>query len=433
MFEDFELDLSLLRTAASSEERRRVFRGLALRYHPDKQWHQLSEDRPASRPFQELLEAYRDCSRQDVEDWQQDETDQQKLCSIGFRDVVHGVAFGLDGETMLACGDPGCFRIWRRRQRHIAGWTAARLVGEIRLHDTVLALGMLDDSRILIAAGAHVELWSLCNLYEPEFQDEMLARVFSVATSAEACRFAAGSCDGDVRIWSTLTDSVQDEACLQHPPEGSRSCAKCMDFAHLGHTLIVGGGSQMSLWRFDGFEWEAWTTLEVNPGLEVIYCLDVSDSVFAVGGLGGLVSMHRLPRCSHAADAICLDSIIDEPQLFRHSSREDVAVNAVSLSRGGIRLASAASDCSIILWHCPSQCIIARFEHSLPKDKFCCLNTATLNAVQFSPDDSALVAGGYDCHVTVWRLPIALSINASAEKFFRDECSFLPSVCVGAG
>lgn len=98
-------------------------------------------------------------------------------------------------------------------------------------------------------------------------------------------------------------------------------------------------------------------------------------------------------------------------RVFVHSNDEGTSVNAVCFCPGGAHLVSAGSDCRIRLWHLASMAVVACFEHVLPKERFCCLNTATINAVAVSHDGSSLAAGGYDCALTVWQLPQVFGIS----------------------
>jgi len=293
----------------------------------------------------------------------------------------------------------------------------------------------LGKSWVAVAAGTFVETWCLNGLQcinALDLQDRML----SLAVETKGLRLAAGSEMGQVHVlcWCQEVQEFEHESVLQHT-----SCAESVAFSLEGRVLAAGGGSAASLWQNCSGAWRAWKCCEAESGPRDIYSLCISDDVVVVGGTGGAVSVWDIsPRtfghedkestkttpddctCSYTeglandddlarpwSDEECGIGILAHPSTYTlaHSQECSVAVNAVCLSQDDRHLASAGTDCSILLWHLLSREILASFTHRLPRDGFCCLRTATINDVQFSPDGASLVAGGYDSVVRVWSLP----------------------------
>lgn len=434
-------DLEHLRALPTQEERRREFRRLALRYHPDKAAAPEKKDE-ATRLFQELLVA-RDGGEENLtEAWAQPEgVGACRLCVLPQRDVVHGVAFAGGGHTVAACGDSSRLMLWTGLEGLAAeAWRFPQRRAQLDdVEGTALAVAFLGEGRIAVALGNSVVIWEAAPVSTPDSRLDVEARALSLAVDSQNGRLAAGTEAGRIWIWKwqEAHRHCRLEAKLTQTP-----LVECVAFGCDGILLSGGGNSSLLIWRRHGIAWNACATLGSWQCPEVMYSVDVVGDFIAAGGAGPRVPiwtrLAEISRRTETESSACDDhdasdasswafpsdgedddsdksfateqgsdsvSTLQPPDMFAsHSSDMTVTVNAVSLCPGGQRLATGGSDCRIMLWQLPGLTVLTTFVHSLPPGG-CNLATATINHLRISPDGAVLAAGGYDMRISIWRLP----------------------------
>lgn len=414
-------DIRRLQSAVGVDVRKRIFRSLALRCHPDR-FFDDSERAEATQLFQNLVNI-RDEASQAYRSHMIgvfDSSGTSRLCVLRQRDVVHGLTFSQSGHTAASCGDSGRLMLWKRLS---GSWDFAQAHAEIKLSAcTALAVAFLSNSYVAVVAGKSMEVWHTSegtrNLIE-----HFGARAMSIAASWNSGYLAVGLEDGSVQIWHWCDEqqTLHDDAELHHVPVVDGVSWGCG-----GDILGVAGGATVSVWHQHTGEWEKLATLAAWQSSCKFFCVAMTGMYCAAGGTDGFLAVWRVCQgldseaCASPStpcdgtDASDVDSCsstasgLDNGQeliFFRkHSWDERVAVNSVSLDSSGRCLASGGTDSRVILWCIRSQDLIAIFTHHLTLGS-CSLCTATVNATQFAPDGKTLIAGGYDGMVTFWKVP----------------------------
>jgi len=426
-------DLQRMRSASSPEARARIFRELALRCHPDKFAEEMNKVE-ATRTFQKLMMAREESQRVPkaaVAEVSTDKEGRPPVCTLKQGDVVHGVAFSPSGERVASCGDSGRLCIWRAVSHD---WRLSCLHTRIDLEsDTALAVAFLAEMQLAVAIGECIEVWSLEDVART-FTETLESRVRSLVASNVCAYLAAGTELGLVKVW--LWCQEQRKLHIVGVLD-NKFAVNEMAWAVSGRMLAVAGGSQVSLWYEGDADWNLLASLRIAVDLCEFFCVDVVDSLCAVGGASGIVavwSLHDTPGglanspaerdvdsnecCSIASMTDSNASLVESSQptdavhadggplifVAMHATDERFAVNSVSLTSDGRFLVSGGADCRLLLWCLYSQAVVGVFSHRLPPGG-CCLCTATVNAVCVSPNCMTMLVGGYDGVVTMWSIP----------------------------
>jgi len=404
-----ESELHQLWVARSADDRERLFRSLALRCHPDK----FSDDSckaQATRIFQRLMEI-RARVRRSTEEYSICSTDSDGCPPLGVlrqRDVVHGLAFQASGTMAASCGDSGRLVVWK----YLGDWEFTLANVEIELEgSTALATTFLGESHIAVTTGMLIEVWCLQKV-EQRCAVTLEDRVLSLAASGS--QLAGGTEKGFVQIWywCDRQKKLRHRSKLSHEP-----IVDGLAWALEGEAVAAVGGSTITVWRQCGGEWRPYTSFGFPRSSCQLFDVDIAGCYCAAGGTDGVAAVWHLG--SAVVDDCVMESCSSEfgssPSsckshedvlLFvaKHSAFENVVVTCVGMSSDSRHLASGGSDCRVVLWCTHDQAIVGVFHHRLPPGG-CCLCTASINALQFSPDGKQLLAGGYDGMVTVWNVP----------------------------
>jgi WD40 repeat protein len=419
-------DLDSLRMAPSAEARERIFRSLALHFHPDK-FPKDCDKAAATQAFQALLMA-REAAQRASAVIAEKSVDSEGLPPISVMkqgDIVHGLAFSPCGEVMASCGDSGSLCICQSVFCDCRlNSSCVRIELDEEFSKTAIAVVFLSATQIAVAAGRCVEVWCLrdkanvCTL-------ALEGRVVSLAVAEVSLRLAAGVEDGAVHIldWNQQSGQLHIASTFENQCPLNE-----LVWAFGGKMIVVAVGSQVSLWQECESEWQLSVSLSYDADPCELFCIDVAGLVCAAGGASGKVAVWTLHRPTENSTKSWADSIesmahsshsiressdgrndplVDSGSLVfiaTHSADDRHAVNSVDLSSDCRFLVSGGADCRVLLWCLYNKTILRVFFHRLSFGG-CCLCTATVNTVRIAPHGNTIFAGGYDGLVTIWRMP----------------------------
>jgi len=240
----------------------------------------------------------------------------------------------------------------------------------------------------------------------PEASFDVGSRILSLKATSETHQVAVGSEDGHV-TFLRVTDSYDGREFEFEEDFRRTGCVESLCFSGDGRLLFAGGsGPQLHVWSRAGpagdMDWQSCAILQPDDdsGPYDIYSIACQLGRCAVSGTGGCAVVWGVD----IEETLPLSSIC---MRLHHSKDERTAVNGVAFTAIHGCLITAGSDCRAVVWDVASRTPVHVYEHQLPAGSVRNLNTATINALDVSPDGATFIAGGYDCQVTVWQSPPA--------------------------
>ncbi len=242
--------------------------------------------------------------------------------------------------------------------------------------------------------------------------------VTDVAFSPDGQLLAAGSTDGQVRLWSSQTGE------LEQVFEGHQRPVNSVEFSPDGALLAVGViDTRVYVWRVA--EGSLFTTLDGNPGavrdLEFHpagrwLAVAAANEVWIWDPINRTVEDRRTYPGGHVSDVafapdgrllaiaagdhtVWIQRLEEEQTLLRLGGRTE-PINAVGFSPDGRLVAAAGQDNQLMIWRLspePGDGLAAEAIRILHHRDW-------VSDVDFSADDSFLAASSYDGILTVWEI-----------------------------
>ena len=325
-------------------------------------------------------------------------------------------------------------------ERLVAQWGQAGLENKLRSHldwlRKVLPRGYAGgnilnwllhlSSDLTEADFSHLGVWQAClqghtvqdvdfsgaDLRGSVFTDSFGA-ISSVAFSPDGHFLAAGTVDGQVRLWR----AADGEALLTC--QGQYIISVC--FSPDGNILASGeGNSSIQLWDVSGSletgQGQCLQTLQGHTQPISSLCFSPRGNILASGADDWCVRLWDVTKLGDVGGGQCL-------QILSGHTR---AVHSVAFSPDGTILASGGGDKTVRLWD------MTKPQNRIDKTPFQILrgHDGTVNSVCFSPDGQILASGSDDWTVRLWGVSNPQEVNAGRSlQILRGHTKAIQSLC----
>lgn len=325
----------------------------------------------------------------------------QALNLAGHTDLIWDVAFSEDGRYLATAGQDGTVLVWDAR----TGKEVQRLADGDK---AVTGVDFGPDEQI---ATAHQD--NLARIWDLRTGTHKLLFghrdwVWDVAFSRNGQYLATASFDGTVKLWNA--SSAQEVSTLL--PEGNQVVRVVFDprTEYLTSTSRSTGGERKGwakLWKafFNDIPTLSTSSTAISgiafsPDGKYLVIADREGKVFLweVAGhrLDKLIDGNPIQSLAFNGHLLVASSLDGEVHLFELAGRREIGTlrgpgQAVALSPGGQRLATAGEDGMLRIWELASRRPVLVRRHGGP-----------LLAIAFSPDSRWIATGGEDATVKIW-------------------------------
>ena len=297
---------------------------------------------------------------------------------------LRAIAVTPDGSRLLAAGDDGRLRVWKRMDAGVWGGAAA---SDVALDTAALSALAVDPSGRTLVAGTggggvlRVDLSSMKATGRLEMRGAGLgAAVASVAFSPGGTRVAAADAQGGVKIWDASNGHGVIAFGHSAPNNGPIQPLQRVVFRDEASIVTASADRTLKAWSFEGV-WNLHATLGPHAFRVLALDFNADGTLLAAGGgepsRSGQIKLWEVGKgmLVHTWDALHSDTVF-----------------ALRFSPDGQFLASGAADRFLKVVRVPGGRELRVYEG----------HTGHVLAVDWSEDGAKLFSGGADNVVKVW-------------------------------
>jgi WD40 repeat protein len=311
----------------------------------------------------------------------------------GHGDVVWGLNFSPDGQTIASASVDKTVKLWARD-----GSLLATFKGHT---NSVTSVTFSPDSKIIASASLDktIKLWKTDGTLLATFKGHTNS-VTSVTFSPDGQTIASSSRDKTVKLWKT------DGTLLQTIPQ--LAPVNWVSLSHNGQIIAVASDDgTVKLWSSDGrLIANLWHSENKKPSKVYTVSFSPDGETLASGGEDNTVKIWNVGSLQNNPQ---LNSIDKTDLLLTTLRGHSKWVFGVSFSPDGQTLASGGADRTVKLW----SLVDIHGKHPLDAGKFKPLarllrtfegHADRVTQIGFSPDGKTLASASFDKTIRLWRL-----------------------------
>ncbi|MEK0180975.1 MAG: hypothetical protein EAZ78_11650 [Oscillatoriales cyanobacterium] len=311
----------------------------------------------------------------------------------GHGDVVWGLNFSPDGQTIASASVDKTVKLWAR-----GGSLLATFKGHT---NNVTSVAFSPDSKTIASASLDktIKLWKTDGTLLATFKGHT-NNVTSVTFSPDGQTIASSSTDKTVKLWKT------DGTLLQTIPQ--LAPVNWVSLSHNGQIIAVASDDgTVKLWSSDGrLIANLWHSENRKPSKVYTVSFSPDDETLASGGEDNTVKLWNVGPLQNNPQ---LNSIDKTDLLLTTLRGHSKWVFGVSFSPDGQTLASGSADRTVKLW----SLVDIHGKHPLDAAKFKPVgrllrtfegHADRVTQVSFSPDGKTLASASFDKTIRLWRL-----------------------------
>ncbi|WP_341734921.1 hypothetical protein [Microcoleus sp. EPA2] len=311
----------------------------------------------------------------------------------GHGDVVWGLNFSPDGQTIASASVDKTVKLWARD-----GSLLATFKGHT---NSVTSVAFSPDSKILTSASLDktIKMWKTDGTLLATFKGHTNS-VTSVTFSPDGQTIASSSTDKTVKLWKT------DGTLLQTIPQ--LAPVNWVSLSHNGQIIAVASDDgTVKLWSSDGrLMANLWHSENKKPSKVYTVSFSPDGETLASGGEDNTVKIWNVRPLQNNPQ---LNSIDKTDLLLTTLRGHSKWVFGVSFSPDGQTLASGSADRTVKLW----SLVDIHGKHPLDAGKFKPLgrllrtfegHADRVTQISFSPDGKTLASASFDKTIRLWRL-----------------------------
>ncbi|MEZ2250755.1 hypothetical protein [Microcoleus sp.] len=311
----------------------------------------------------------------------------------GHGDVVWGLNFSPDGQTIASASVDKTVKLWAR-----GGSLLATFKGHT---NNVTSVAFSPDSKTIASASLDktIKLWKTDGTLLATFQGHT-NNVTSVTFSPDGQMIASSSTDKTVKLWKT------DGTLLQTIPQ--LAPVNWVSLSHNGQIIAVASDDgTVKLWSSDGrLIANLWHSENRKPSKVYTVSFSPDGETLASGGEDNTVKIWNVSSLQNNPQ---LNSIDKTDLLLTTLRGHSKWVFGVSFSPDGQTLASGGADRTVKLW----SLVDIHGKHLLDGGKFKPVgrllrtfegHADRVTQVSFSPDGKTLASASFDKTIRLWRL-----------------------------
>lgn len=294
----------------------------------------------------------------------------------GHKDIVWGVTFSPDSQTIASGSTDQTVKLWR---------PDGTLLQTLKGHkNAVTSVSFTQDGQTLASASLDktVQMWRkspITGQFDTQPYKTLRGHgdwIYSVNFSPDGELLATGSKDSTIKIW-------RKNGSLVKTLKGHQGWVNWVTFSPDGQFIASASDDKtVKIWRRDG---SLVTTLQGHQQGVTVVAFSPDGKLLASAGRDKTVKLWRWEGASTQDNS----NIRLDKTLLRHSS----TVWSLSFSADGQKLASGGDDNTVSLWNVNGTLLKTFKGHS-----------DAVVSVAFSPDNKLLASGSYDKSVKLWSL-----------------------------
>ena len=291
----------------------------------------------------------------------------------GHGDVVWGVSFSPDGQTLASASRDQTVKLWRKDGKELQTLHAHR--------GSVASVAFSPDGQLIASASwdQTVKLWRKTRggfYTDDRTLQGHKGAVYSVSFSPDGQMIATGSQDQTVKLW-------RRDGRLIRTLRGHRGPVNWVGFSPDGHLIASASDDKtVKLWRQDGRLVE---TLQGHQDWVMSVSFSPNGQLIASAGRDKTVKLWSRNDTNGTGEF--------ETHPYKSLQQHGGTIWSVSFSPSGQELASASDDNTIKLWSLNGTLLKTFKGHN-----------DSVTSVSFSPDNQMLASGSYDKSVKFWSL-----------------------------
>jgi WD40 repeat protein len=294
----------------------------------------------------------------------------------GHTDIVWGVIFSPDGQTLASGSRDQTVKIW-----HPDGTLLQTLKGHT---DAVTSISFNSDGQTLASASLDktVQIWhknAVTGKFDPKPYKTLKGHkdwVYSVNFSADGELLATASKDRTIKLW-------RKDGTLVKTLRGHRGWVNWVNFSSDGQLIASASDDKtVKIWRRDG---SLVTTLQGHPQGVIVAVFSPDGKILASAGRDKTVKLwqREINDTKNGFDFV----------LYKNLRQPSSTVWSLSFSSDSKKLASAGEDNTINLWSITGNLLKTFKGHS-----------DAVVSLAFSPNNKLLASGSFDKSVKLWSL-----------------------------